>query len=83
MALYVGTKFIEAHPSYKNGEEGYEVLYPNPNGETYVSWSPKDVFEDAYRTLTDYECDFISGKLMTATQDGQDCPCGPTPILHG
>lgn len=29
--------------------EGYHVQYANKDGSTYHSWSPKDVFEDAYR----------------------------------
>ena len=28
-----------------NGREGYHVQYVNPDGSTYDSWSPKDVFE--------------------------------------
>lgn len=29
--------------------EGYHVKYQNPDGSTYDSWSPKGVFEAAYR----------------------------------
>ncbi len=32
-------------------KSGYHVVYANPNGE-YHSWSPKDVFENAYREVT-------------------------------
>jgi hypothetical protein len=35
-------------------DEGYLVVYPKdhqPNGEPYVSWSPKAVFESAYRRM--------------------------------
>lgn len=62
---YIGTKIIQAEPAvrYKgtvygigdtmpalaavNGEaeQGYRVIYP----DGYVSWSPKKVFEEAYR----------------------------------
>lgn len=55
---YVGTKQIEAWPAkrsevYQNlsgGEdpEGYAVLYP----DGYKSWSPKEVFENAYQLVT-------------------------------
>lgn len=31
--------------------EGYKVVYPQPNGTEYISWSPKDVFESAYKEL--------------------------------
>ena len=61
MDTYIGTKIIQAEPAYrcdgmvypKSGqyprsmhmEDGYEVRYP----DGYESWSPKDVFEEAYR----------------------------------
>lgn len=32
-----------------NGREGYHVKYVNPDGSTYDSWSPKDVFEKSYK----------------------------------
>ena len=32
-----------------NGREGYHVQYVNPDGSTYDSWSPKDVFEKSYK----------------------------------
>lgn len=44
MQLYIGTKVIKAEPSTKDGKDGYKVVY----GDGYESWSPKDVFEDAY-----------------------------------
>ena len=62
MQKYIGTKIIEAVPAIRKGgkvyeegwpipksmdptEEGYKVLYP----DGYESWSPKDVFNEAYR----------------------------------
>ena len=53
MKNYIGTKLIQAEPcpawkdagNHKTGDPGYKVVYP----DGYVSWSPKDVFEDAYR----------------------------------
>lgn len=53
MKQYLGVKLIKAEPykAWKNagnhnvGDDGYKVIYP----DGYVSWSPKDVFEDAYR----------------------------------
>lgn len=56
---YIGTKIIFAEPMNKfefymnvkkidckeENEEGYKVVYP----DGYVSWSPKTVFEEAYR----------------------------------
>lgn len=62
---YLGTKVVEARPmneieaesigyARKNSDhheyrEGYHVQYTNPDGSTYDSWSPKDVFEEAYK----------------------------------
>lgn len=53
MRKYIGTKIIEAEPCkawkdtklHKAGEDGYKVRYP----DGYESWSPKDVFNEAYR----------------------------------
>jgi hypothetical protein len=59
MEKYIGTKLIQAElmskeEFYKIGDSkngicpktlGYKVVYP----DGYVSWSPKDVFEAAYR----------------------------------
>ena len=64
MNTYIGTKIIQAEPAFRidgkiypesgpvprsmNREEGYRVHYP----DGYESWSPKDVFEQAYLPLT-------------------------------
>lgn len=45
MKKYIGTKKVEAEPQEKDGKQGYKVAYK----DGYVSWSPKDVFEEAYR----------------------------------
>ena len=44
---YIGTKKIEARPSERpdTTEPGYDVQYL----DGYVSWSPKETFEAAYR----------------------------------
>lgn len=47
MKNYIGVKIVKAEPQEKNGKPGYKVVYP----DNYVSWSPKDVFEEAYREL--------------------------------
>ena len=46
MKQYIGTKIVQAEPSglYEKGD-GYRVRYE----DGYVSWSPKEVFEKAYR----------------------------------
>lgn len=45
MKQYIGTKIITAIEQTKDGADGYEVTY----ADGYVSWSPKSVFEEAYR----------------------------------
>ena len=49
MQQYIGTKIIHAEPQQRGGinglEDGYKVVY----SDGYVSWAPKDVFEEAYR----------------------------------
>ena len=47
MKKYIGTKIIEAEPQVKDGVDGYKVKY----NDGYVSWSPKDVFDEAYREI--------------------------------
>ena len=49
MKHYIGTKIVQAEPMEKNDRKGYKVVYA-PDG--YESWSPKDVFEEAYRETT-------------------------------
>ena len=64
--LYIGSKLILAYPLDEcsflkdiKGEDvgnretraGYFVQYP----DGYKSWSPKEVFENAYREVTDSE----------------------------
>ena len=43
---YTGTKEIVAWPAEKDGKPGYGVKY----ADGYTSWSPKEAFEEAYRT---------------------------------
>ena len=66
MKSYIGTKIVKAepmdefmfakrkNPSQANPAEnrsGYMVVHP----DGYESWSPKDVFEEAYRLISDDE----------------------------
>ena len=70
MKSYIGAKIIQAEPMDEctfladfKGEDvtnretrsGYKVLYP----DGYVSWSPKETFETAYREITSGEKDLI------------------------
>lgn len=51
MEKYLGVKLINAELCLGSGEnsgkEGYIVVYEN----NYTSWSPKNVFEEAYRRI--------------------------------
>lgn len=51
MKVYIGTKLIKATPQVKDGKEGYKVIYDNG----HESWSPKEVFESAYREVSNTE----------------------------
>jgi hypothetical protein len=65
MPSYIGTKIVCAIPmmhaeflaregggqSGAEEEEGYFVVYP----DGYLSWSPKETFEAAYRLISDSE----------------------------
>lgn len=73
MQTYIGTKIIKAEPmnlgNYNKhrgwtippdedpSREGYLVEYP----DGYKSWSPKEVFDVAYREITDGERVLLSG----------------------
>lgn len=68
---YKGTKTVKAEPmnefdAVEKGfarannvgdtwREGYHVQYTNPDGSTYDSWSPKDVFEKSYQIAEDFK----------------------------
>lgn len=49
MKKYLGVKIVEAEPMYSTDKEkeGYKVVYE----DGYVSWSPKEVFEKAYKEV--------------------------------
>lgn len=66
MKTYIGTKFIKATPMTRTefckhhfeiksakdySDDGYLVEY----ADGYKSWSPKSVFENAYREVTEEE----------------------------
>lgn len=79
MKTYIGTKIIEAKPMTRGDyntfrgwkipedenpeDRGYFVKYP----DGYISWSPKEVFEEAYR-----ECDSMPfGLAIEAMKKGK------------
>lgn len=72
MKTYIGCKIINAEPMSHNefltsvkgkreiavDEPGYKVVYP----DNYESWSPKEVFEIAYREITPGELELLKIK---------------------
>ncbi len=70
MKKYIGTKQVKAEPmdelaavekgfARKNEDnhewrQGYHVQYTNPDGSVYDSWSPKQVFEQAYKRADNF-----------------------------
>lgn len=83
MKTYIGTKQVKAEPmnelaAVENGyarknednhewREGYHVQYTNPDGSTYDSWSPKQVFESAYK-CTDSFLDRLQSEFIELTE---------------
>ena len=70
MQIYIGTKIVKAEPMEEHmagrdatieadghSRAGYRVVYE----DGYVSWSPKDTFERAYRLVTAAEAKLIGG----------------------
>lgn len=69
MKAYIGAKIIQAEPMDKlaffqeqerpydgqGNPPGYKVVYP----DGYVSWSPKETFEAAYREIAEGEIRLI------------------------
>lgn len=71
LKTYIGTKEVMAAPmdeatavakgfARKNDDNhewrsGYHVQYTNPDGSTYDSWSPKEVFEKSYQIAEDFK----------------------------
>lgn len=71
MESYIGSKIIQAElmdectflstvkkqdVSDRETRAGYKVIYP----DGYISWSPKSVFENAYRLVTNKEKHLIT-----------------------
>lgn len=65
METYYGTKRIEAQemPGNQNKRDGYAVQY----SDGYVSWSPKEAFEKAYRKSGDLNF----GHALEALKEGK------------
>lgn len=78
LKLYIGTKMVKAEPMVKSAAlakgwarlsegnldaPGYHVQYTNPDGSTYDSWSPKDVFEQSYQIVENFKNRLFTAKL--------------------
>ena len=51
MPMYIGTKLVQAEPCQRGGIDGIEDGYKIRYTDGYESWSPKEVFEAAYRQV--------------------------------
>lgn len=52
----VGEKKVESGPPSQEDQPGYRVVYP----DGYVSWSPAEVFEEAYREINLSEKEMVT-----------------------
>ena len=57
---YVGVKIVFAWPEKYADKEGYVVRYP----DGYQSWSPKEVFEDAYLPMGESNDNLVTNKMV-------------------
>lgn len=64
---YIGTKIITAWREDRDGKEGYAVKYE----DGYTSWSPKDVFEAAYRVIEGAEQALTFGDALLMLKAGK------------
>ena len=80
MKKYLGVKVIQAEPAVRSegnlSNDGYTVIYE----DGYRSWSPKDVFEKAYKEIGDFkqakQIDvFHNGVWEFSTQDNYQGDC--------
>lgn len=54
-ATAVTKGFARKNEDNHEWRSGYHVQYTNPDGSTYDSWSPKDVFEKSYQVAEDFK----------------------------
>lgn len=66
---YYGTKRVTAWRENRDGQEGYAVKYP----DGYTSWSPRDVFEAAYKPVDAMD---FSGALIALKGGERVCRRG-------
>ena len=53
-ATAVAKGFARKNEDNHEWRPGYHVQYTNPDGSTYDSWSPKEVFEKSYQVADDF-----------------------------
>ena len=54
-ATAVAKGFARKNDDNHEWRSGYHVQYTNPDGSTYDSWSPKEVFEKSYQIAEDFK----------------------------
>ena len=66
MKEYIGIKVVKAEPEVKDGKAGYKVEYK----DSYVSWSPAEAFEEAYREVENNELLMTTLDMIATGPDG-------------
>lgn len=65
MEKYLGVKVIQAEPAVRTegglSNDGYTVIYE----DGYRSWSPKNVFEKAYKEVGNYNSLILDANTIT------------------
>lgn len=92
MKKYIGTKSVQATPAIRKGgkvylptdaipgtmeqvEEGYKAVYE----DGYESWSPKDVFEKAYKAAETFKDCLLVERQDSAERFSKPCAFADTP----
>ena len=78
MKQFIGTKIVKAEPqtcqkdihNSKVGDAGYKVEYE----DGYISWSPAEAFEKAYREFGNGNDGKNALRLMLANEDKHEAP---------
>lgn len=80
MKAFIGSKIVQAEPQERDNKPGYLVRY----ADGYVSWSPKAVFDEAYREIGILEAAIVprSQAEAPAVEEADACTftataCGP------
>ena len=79
MKKYLGVKVVSAEPATRTevslSNDGYTVIYE----DGYRSWSPKDVFEKAYKEVGEYKSLILDTNTINGDwkiyDSGDMCEC--------